>query len=294
MSDSKTYVFGSDAAGGNLATILPALMQQRGIDPSMLALMGGGGFGGFGNNGLFDILLLFILFGTANGNGFGFGGNRNGGALQNDANTACIMQAIERNGFTVQSLATALNSSTADIIAAINAVSGSICNLGNQLGQSTNQIITAIMQGNNAIQSQICSCCCDLKSVIASLNTGMERGFSSLAFETQKQTCSIEKSIADSTAQILAGQRAAEMREMQNKIDALQEEKQTYKLGTMMAQNNAPLIQAIAALQSDIDKVKCKLPDTTTVPYSPIVGVPNCVAAQYGLGWNIGGNSLWG
>ena len=68
MSD-KTYVFDS-GANNNLASILPALLQNKGIDPSVLAAMGNGGFGGFGNNGLFDILLLFILFGAANnGNG---------------------------------------------------------------------------------------------------------------------------------------------------------------------------------------------------------------------------------
>ena len=40
------------------------------------------------------------------------GSNRQGGVvpmLNNDANTAVIMQAVQRNGFDVQSLATALN-----------------------------------------------------------------------------------------------------------------------------------------------------------------------------------------
>jgi hypothetical protein len=269
MSD-KTYVFDS-GANNNLASILPALLQNKGIDPSVLAAMGNGGFGGFGNNGLFDILLLFILFGAANnGNGFGFGGNGNNGA------NSCVMQAVERNGFSIQTLATALNTSTNDVMQAVNALGTQICNLGYQTGQNTNQIVTAILQGNNSIQSQIASCCCDLKTLLS-------QGFSSIGFETQKQTCAIEKSIADSTAQILAGQRAAEMRELQREIATLQEEKQTYKLGNMMAQANAPLAQAISALQSDVDGIKCKMPKTVTLPYADAQAVPNCVAFQYGL-----------
>lgn len=269
MSD-KTYVFDS-GANNNLASILPALLQNKGIDPSVLAAMGNGGFGGFGNNGLFDILLLFILFGAANnGNGFGFGGNGNNGA------NSCVMQAVERNGFSIQTLATALNTSTNDVMQAVNALGTQICNLGYQTGQNTNQIVTAILQGNNGIMSQIASCCCDLKTLLS-------QGFSSIGFETQKQTCAIEKSIADSTAQILAGLRAAEMREMQDKMDALREKNAQQAVILNNAQQTSQFAAMLAPIAQDLEKIKCKLPETATIPYSPVVGVPNCVAYQYGL-----------
>ena len=49
--------------------------------------------------------------------------NGQGGVmLNNDANTAVIMQAVQRNGYDVQSLATALNTTTGNVIAAINGV----------------------------------------------------------------------------------------------------------------------------------------------------------------------------
>lgn len=86
-------------------------------------------------------------------------GNGQGGVVpfvQNDANTAVIMQAVQRNGYDIQSLATALNTSSDAVQAAINGLGMQICNIGNQMGMNTNQIVTAIMQGNNAIQSQIC------------------------------------------------------------------------------------------------------------------------------------------
>ena len=39
----------------------------------------------------------------------------------------------------------------------------------------------------------------------------------------------------------------------------------------------------LAPIAQDLEKIKCKMPETATVPYSPVVGVPNCVAYQYGL-----------
>lgn len=46
MSESRTFVFpeGGNSGGGTngVLAMLPALMQQRGVDPNILALMGSG------------------------------------------------------------------------------------------------------------------------------------------------------------------------------------------------------------------------------------------------------------
>ena len=117
--ESKTYVFNpeggtSNSGTGGVLAMLPALMQRQGVDPALVALLNNKGNGNGWGNDIFAILLLFILMGN---NGFGFGGNRGmcangqGGVmpiLNNDANTAVIMQAVQRNGYDVQSLATAI------------------------------------------------------------------------------------------------------------------------------------------------------------------------------------------
>lgn len=138
MSESKTYVFGENGTsqGGGFNSILamlPALMQRQGVDPSLFALCNGKGNGGGWGNDLFAILLLFIIMGRGNffggSNCGGFMPNGQGGVapmINNDANTAVIMQAVQRNGFDVQSLATALNTTTGNVIAAINGVSKEI------------------------------------------------------------------------------------------------------------------------------------------------------------------------
>lgn len=280
----KTYVF--DSGANNISAMLPALLQNRGIDPSYLAgLMNGNNNGGFfGNNGGFqDIIALIVIaaiFGNNNGGGlFGGGGNNQAATAEREM----LMQALQRNGVDISQLAQSVNCSTGQIMQGINSVANSICGLGNQMGQNTNQIITAIMQGNNALTSQIAGCCCDLKQI-------MSQGFASIGYATERQTCSIEKAIASSTEAILAGQRNAEMREMQREITerdrriaeqatAINNYQQTQVFGQMLA----PISAAVGGLQSDLDKIKCKLPETTTIPYSPVVGVPNCVAYQYGL-----------
>lgn len=308
MSDGKTIIFGGGDSQ-NIASMLPALLQNRGIDPAyLMGLIGnnrGNGFFG-GNGGFQDIIALIVIaaiFGNGNGNGIFGGGNNN-----NSAEREMIMQTLNRNGVDISQLAQALNCSTGQIIAAINQVAGDICKLGNQMGQNTNQIITAILQGNNALTAQIASCCCDLKQI-------MTQGFADLGYATRDQTCAIEKAIQASTAQILEGQRNAEMRELNRDIaerdrriaeqaTAINNYQQTQVFGQMLA----PLNAAVGNLQSDIDGIKCKLPKTETIvatpDYVPINRGINVNYAPYncGLGFgfgNWGGNwngngSLWG
>ena len=82
MSDAKTYVFGQDS---NCMNWLAPLLQQKGIDPSVLAMMNNGGFG---NGNWIWVFFLILLFGR---NGFGgYGDNVAGtGYLSNQiTNTA--------------------------------------------------------------------------------------------------------------------------------------------------------------------------------------------------------------
>lgn len=183
-------------------------------------------------------------------------------------------------------------------------------NVGNQVGMSGQQVINALQQGNMQLASQLAQCCCDNKMAIAQQTTALqnninailneqEKGFANVAYETQRQTCDIQGAIKNSTQQILDGQRAAEMRELQNKIDNLREENSTFKQSAMtnqiVGQAVAPINAFLANLQKDVDGIKCKLPETATVPYQPFQAIPNCVAAQYGLyGYNAAANGFWG
>lgn len=308
----KTFNFDT---GNNslLAAILPTL-QQRGVDTGMLMGMlssnnrGGGGV--FGNNGGFqDIIALIVIaaiFGNGNGNGI-FGGGNN----QNSTEREMLMSAIQRNGVDIGQLASTLNCSIGKVDAAIGQIATQICNLAGQQGLSFQQVINAIQAGNCAITNQIASCCCDLKQAIGQTNVALERGFSSVAYETQRQTCDIEKAIASSTNQILEGQRAAEMRDMQDKLDALREKNAQQAVILNNAQQTAQFQAMLAPIASDLAELKCNQPPVKKIACpEQYIPVNTGVNAQYGLiptgygyscgypfgvfGGNCGNGSLWG
>ena len=110
----------------------------------------------------------------------------------------------------------------------------------------------------------------------------------------------MHNAIKEATAELKAGQTAAEFRDMQDKIDHLREENGTYKSSAMMSQivgqAVAPINAVLAGLQNEVAGIKCKLPETVTLNYSQATAVPNCVAAQMGLyGLNAAnGAGFWG
>ena len=336
MSETKTYVFpesGGNGGGSGMMAMLAPLLQQKGIDPNLLVAMQGKNNNGFGGDGSWFMWIIFLFFlfplfgrnGWGNngdgGNGGGFAGAGIPNLINNDAGRELLMSAIQGNGQAINNLATNLNCSIGQVQNAINGVMSQVQQVGNQVGQSSMQIINAIQQGNCQIAQQIASCCCEnrlaiceqthtLQNAINGVAIGQERGFSSLGYATSQQTCEITKSISDSTEKILAGQRAAEMREMQNKLDAeraksaalagqLSQEHQTATIMQSQAQAVAPINAAIGDLSNRLAKIECGLPPTTVVPNPQVYAMPACVAAQYGLGFGtafgLGGNGgFWG
>lgn len=327
METSKTYVFNPEGSGNNggMMSLIAPLLQQRGVDPNVLLAMKGNN--GFGNgDGSWFIWLLFILcFCGWGGNGFGFGGRGNGAGLANEINNdygrSLLMDAIGGNRNALSNLATQLNCTEGQIQQAISALTTQVQNVGNQVGMSGMQTINALQQGNMQIASQLADCCCrvnnnitamdgnvklamcqqtgTLQNAINNVAVGQERGFSNVAYETQRQTCDLQNAIKESTQTIVDGQKQAEMREMQNKIDSLREENSTFKSSAMtsqiVGQAVAPINAVLAGLQSEVAGIKCKLPETVTTPYSPFTAVPNCVAYQAGLyGLNAANNGFWG
>ena len=325
--ESKTYVFGNEGSGqGGMMSLIAPLLQQRGLDPNLLLAMNrGGGFGG--NEGSWFVWLLFILcFCGWGGNGFGGFGRGNGGGIANEINNdygrSLLMEAIGGNRNAISNLATQLNCTEGQIQNAISALTSQVQNVGNQVGMSGMQTINALQQGNMQIASQLADCCCKVNNNITAMDgniklamcqqtgtlsnainnvaVGQERGFSSVAYETQRQTCDIQKAIKDSTLAIQDGQRQAELREMQDKLDHLREENSTFKSSAMtsqiVGQALAPVNAVLAGLQKEVGEIKCAQPNTVTVPYQPFTTIPNCVAYQAGLygAYGAAANGFWG
>ena len=242
-----------------------------------------------GGRGFEDIIALIIVAAIFGNGNFGFGNNGN------NANTELLSSMVQRNGVDLSQLAQSINCSNDRLRDAIGAVSTQICNFAGQNGLSFQQVINSILTSQNAIASQICSCCCDVKQLIsesnyltergfANTNVGLERGFSSVAYETQRQTCDIEKAIAASTSQILEGQRAAEMRDLQDKLDALREKNAQQAVILNNAQQTAQFQSMLAPLAEDLAELKCnQVPVKKIACPETYVPVNNSINATYGL-----------
>lgn len=283
MGASNTYIYDTQ---DNLASILPALLQNKGIDPTAAMAMMNNKGGLLGNNGLGDIIALIIvaaIFGNGNGGGLFGGGNNN-----RNTETDLLMQTLNRNGVDINQLAQSVNCSTGQIQAAINSVASQISNLAGQQGLSAQQIINSIQAGNCTLSHQIADCCCKTQQVIS-------EGFSSLGYATRDQTCAIEKAIAASTSQILEGQRAAELRDLQNKLEAEREKvsqqatainnyQQTQTFAAMLQNATNPIAVGLQNLQSDVDGIKCRLPKTEVITAQPdYVPVNRGINVNYGV-----------
>ena len=307
MSDAKTYVFGQDS---NCMNWLAPLLQQKGIDPSVLAMMNNGGFG---NGNWIWVFFLILLFGR---NGFGgYGDNVAGtGYLSNQiTNTAgrdLLMQAINGNGAAVQNLANTLSCDINSIKCAINSIQNSICQVGNQVGMSGQQIINAIQQGNMGLTQQIAQCCCDNKLLVTNMgyesqirdmqntaqltnkldniNNNVVHSFSTTAYETAQQTCALQNGMRDQTQTIL------------NKLDSIEDSRKDRQIADLTAQLTAANSRAerateLAPINKALSDIQCKQPNTVTVPYQPFVTVPNCIAYQGLYGFGYGNNpGVWG
>ena len=289
MESQKIYL--GNAGGSDINALLATALQKQGLDPNVvLAQLGNGRGGFFGGNGidsLIALVVIFALIGSFNGNGNGlFGGNGN-----NNAERELLAQMIQRNGTDLSQLSQTLGCSTGRINDAITALSNQLCTLAGQQGLSFQQVTNSILSGNSALAAQIASCCCDIKQAIGQTNVGMERGFSSLAFETQRQTCDLEKSASANTAAILA------------KLDAIEDSRKDRELAekdrviaTLTARSERqaelqPIYKALSDIQCNqvpVKKIACA---------EQYVPVNNSINATYGLiptGCGYGVGSLYG
>lgn len=278
---TKTYVFGQDSSFGMLGMLAP-LLQQRGIDPSVLACMKNNN--GFGEGGWFMwIIFLFFLMGWG-GNGWN---NRNGNQsdwlasqLNNDYGRDVLLQAVNGNGNAISQLATTLNCD-------INSVQTALNNISNAVGMSGQQIINSIQMGNNQLASQLAQCCCDNK--LLATQQGYENRIA-----MQEQSCMLGGKIDNST-NVISAQIAAqtnflsdkfcdlEKREMQSKIDSLREERSTLLSNISNAQQTAAIQQyvanIVAPIAADVNAIKAAQPPTVAVPYPQLTAVPTVYAA---------------
>ena len=232
-----------------------------------------------------------------------------------------IMSAIQRNGVDLNQLASSINCSVGQIESAINAVSTQLCNIGSQIGMTGQQIINSIQSGNSALATQLADCCCKTQNSITTMGyenqLAMCNQTNTLVNTANQNTLSLRDSNLANTNAVLAKLDAMQNQALQDKITALTAEKATLTAEISQRNQNAtilnnvsqqiaPLVAGLQSLQSDVDGIKCRMPQTVPVQYPNIVGVnlDTYRAAAFGAyagdaaygrgGYGCGCNNYWG
>ena len=308
-------------------------------DPALLMSMMNNN-GGFGNGNWLWIMFLFFLQPFMRGGMFGnsmFGGgmfNNGFGYTDNLINNATgrelLMQGINGNRNAIQELATVLNCDVTSIQQAICGIDKTIAQLSGQVGMSGQQTINALQLGNQQMQSQLASCCCDIREAVTKgnyenqiatlnqtntlqngqnfINRSIERGFADTSYAFRDQTCQLGQAIQGSTQAIkdttnaqtqaiLAKLDAMEKTGLLDKIDAQREVISQLRTQRDIVNQNIATQQmigsAIAPVNAALAKIECAQPNTVTVPYYPFQVTPlngNGCGCQNSCGYQ---NSFW-
>lgn len=257
----------------------------------MAAMANNGGFGGGG--GWWAWIILMALWG---GNGFG----RNGqdtqeilATLNGDQGRQMLMSAIEGNSTAISQLASTLHCDVNAIQTALNAVQASICQVGNTVGMTGMQIVNAVQAGDASLASQLANCCCENR--LLTTTQGYENRIA-----LAEQTSFLGAKIDNQTNIISDKFCDLEKRELQNKIDALREERSTL-LGRISNAEQTAAIQGyiasvVSPLAADVAAIKCAQPPTVPVQFPTLQAVqttPYCANfagfSPFGFG-----NGYWG
>lgn len=306
---------------------IAALMQNANkgnMDPAALMAMMNNNYG-FGGNGAWWIwiILLFFCWGGFGGNGFGRGANdasRLASELNTDANTNLLMQAINGNKEAISSLSNTLNCDFNSVTAALNNINSGVNQISCDVKLSGCEVINAITSGNAALASKLAECCCNTQRSIDSVNLNLTKmGYedqlamcnqtNTLVNTMNQNTLSLRDSNLANTQAILQKIDNFENIYRQDKMDRLTSENLALKgqisqanqnqyIAATVQANTAPIVNRLNSLQGDVDGIKCKLPNTVSVPY-PQLAVYNpeiARAAAYGAfaGENYGLNTQCG
>ena len=216
-------IYCTDRCGSDAMAYIAGMNGNRGCDPMAMAAMMNGGMGnGMWNNPFVYLVWMMFAGRFFNGNGWdGQGGNpaiqaqldslRN--QMSDNQNSGLIMDAIKGNATAIGQLAGNLNCDFTALQNAICCVKSAIEQVSGQVGYTSERVINAVNMGDCNIIQAIKDCCCTTqKSIlemgyqnqlqncqqtntimggINTVNTGLERGFSNVAYETQRQTCDI-------------------------------------------------------------------------------------------------------
>ena len=285
-------------------------MGNNGIDPNLLLAMNNNG--GFGGNNWIWILFLWLIWGGAWGNGWnGNNGNNTTGFLSNqisnDTGRELLMNAIQGNGQSIQSLANLLNTEVNTVQNGIFTLNNAITSVGTQVGMSGLQIQNAIQSGNASIASQICQCCCENRLAIANQTNALQSQIAAnqaadqlavcqqtntLSTQAERNTRSITDAINAQSVMINDKFCDLEKRELQNKIDSLTADNALLRSNINNGEQTKFIDSKFNEIENQLIAIKSSQPNTVPVQWPQLTAV-NTTPNIYGWNNGWGSNSFW-
>lgn len=266
MSNETTRIFVPE---GNNDALTTAALMNNGM--------------GMGGGWPWIIVLLAALrnggiFGNDGGNGYHSQLSQIQDTLNTNQGNTLIMDAIKGNSTAIGQLSQTIGCNQNALIGALNSIQSAISNYANQNGMSFAQVANQVSSGNMQIINTLQSCCCDMKTLMTNLNYEGR-------LADQAQTAFIGGKIDAQTTLINDKFCQLELRGVQDKLD--QERAKNLALTNQLSQEhqNATFAAMLSPIKADVEEIKSKQPTSVTIPYSPVVGVPSCVAwnaALYG------------
>lgn len=257
------------------------------VQPANSGNNGGFGFGGDGAWWLI-VLFLFVFCGWGNGGFGGYGNGVNGAGFQGYATRSDINEGFAMN----------------NLQSGINAIQQGICDASYAINNSVQQGFAntnmGMMQGFNGVQSQICNlgaqlaqCCCDIRASIQDVNYNMAQN-----------TCAITNQMNNSTRDIIDNQNSnaralldklcqMEYNGLNDKYQAVLADNQALRFQASQTAQNAFITANQSAQTAEIIRrlgADCPMPAYVVQPPQPVTFPTNCCGQFNGGGWNNGCN----
>ena len=257
--------------------------------------------GFFGNEGIWAVIILAIIFGWGNGNGFG---GRNGGGNGGDHVTvvpyptpgygmgfgsAYPNEATLQRALDTQTIIGKLDGISNGLCDGFYAQSSAISGLGTTVMQGFSQAELARCQQQAALMQQLYNmgyqsqqCCCETQRQI-------ERGFCDTNYNLATNTTAIIQNAHNDTDRVIAKLDAMEMARKDETIDALRSQVNALNLAQSQANQNSAIGARIDAATAEILRrtgAECPTAAYIVQPPTPVnFPVNNC--GQF-TGWNNG------
>ena len=194
----------------------------------------GNGNGGFGWGGDWaSWIILFLIFGM-----FGWGGYGNAGGVNNPAGQGWATRADINEGFALNNLESGQRDILGSVTYGFHGVDNAICQLGYQTQQGFNNTNVALMQGHNALATQLANCCCETREAIQGVN-----------YNLATQACDTRNTIQNSTRDIIDNQTSG-INAIMGKLSQMEYNGLNDKYQAALAENQALKFQASQTAQN--------------------------------------------